>query len=81
MQWADYMQPLSYKVPHTFTLQQVARYLAVHQLTTVIVMKESVVIGVIEQQTIIQHIDHLQTLAEEVITPIECKLLSELSDF
>lgn len=81
MQWADYMQPLSYKVPHTFTLQQVARYLAVHQLTTVVVMKETEVIGVIEQAHIIKHIDHLQQLAEEAMLPITAKLLSELSLF
>jgi PAS domain S-box-containing protein len=81
MQWADYMQPLSYQVKHTFTLQQVARYLAVHQLTSVVVMKESTVIGVIDQETIVHHIDHLQTVAQQVVTPVASKLLSELSVF
>lgn len=81
IQWIDYMQPLSYKVPHTFTLQQVARYLAAHQLTTVVVTKETDIIGVIEQAHIIQHIDELQKLARDVMTPIESKMLSELSLF
>lgn len=81
IQWVDYMQPLSYKVPHTFTLQQVARYLAAHDRSAVVVMKGSDVIGVVEQKQIIAHIDQLHVSVVEVMSPIQARALSELSIF
>lgn len=79
IQWASYMQPLSHQLAHTTTLQQAARYFSRHTIHVVVIVERGRVVGILESQDILAHIDHVTMLVEAAMQPVTSVRIEELS--
>lgn len=71
IQWASYMQPLSYQLAHTTTLRQAARYFSSQKVHVVVIVERGRVVGILESEQILAHIDELERLVSDIMQPVE----------